>query len=107
MKQQILDNRPEYRLYYDDSNNPLSYVVGYFTDQEPGPEGNYIVIDEFQFLCKRYDVKIVNGKIASIESVVEKYMPGPGIKCAKEDISIIIEDDYPDYIEWDFKISEQ
>ena len=99
---QTLDTPIQYRLYYDDSGAPVTYSVGYFTEDDPGPEGNYIVIDQFEFLCKRYDLKVIEGKIVSLSSltVISKYAPGPGLRCAKEDISIVVDEDYTDYIEW-------
>ena len=99
----IFEVQPEYRLYYDDRGDPISYTVGYYNEDEKGPEGNYIIIDQFEFLCKRYDVKVIEGKIVSLNSMtlIPKLVQAKGTKCAREDIAIVIDDDYEDYIEWE------
>jgi hypothetical protein len=101
-KQSIVDMTPEYRLYYDTRGDPISYVAGFYSDEEPGPEGTYIVIDKFEFLCKRHDVKVLDGKLVSLSALtaILKYVQKPGIRCAKEDISIVVDETWDDYIEW-------
>jgi hypothetical protein len=100
----------EYRLYYDDRGDPIVYVGGCYTEAEPGPEGKFVVIDHFQFLCRRHDVKIVNEKIIPkfTSTVMCKLVQKEGIKCAMEDISIPVSDDYTgNTIEWGMKVSER
>ena len=99
----IFDIDPEYRLYYDDRGDPITYTVGYYTEGDAGPEGNYIVIDKFEFLCKRHDIKVIEGKIVSLSSLAaipRLVKKSGGIKCAKEDVSIIVDDQYTEYNEW-------
>ena len=108
-KEVIVDTTLQYRLYYDKRGDPISYVVGFYSDNEPGPEGNYIIIDKFEFLCKRHDIKVVDGKIVSLSALtlIFKYVQQPGIRCAKEDISIVVDETCDDYIEWGILHSEQ
>ena len=100
----------EYRLYYDDRGDPLVYVTGCFTADEPGPEGNYIVVDHFQFLCRRHDIKVVNGKILPrfTGNLICKLVQKEGITCTVEDISIPVTGDYKGKtIQWGMKVSER
>jgi len=99
----IFDVEPEYRLYYDDRGDPISYTVGYYNETDTGPEGNYIVIDKFEFLCKRNDIRVIEGKMVSLSSLtmIPKLVQRlGGVKCAKEDISIIVDEEYTEYNEW-------
>lgn len=100
----------EYRLYYDNKGDPINYVCGCFSIEDPGIDGKFIVIDQFQFLCRRHDVKVVNGKILPRfnNTVVSKLVQCPGIRCAAEDISIPVAPEYTGKtIEWGMKISER
>lgn len=82
--------KPEFRLYYDDKGKVLFYTCD-------KPEGKYIVIDADTFAQGRPDIRVVDGKIASIDSgaVVSKLvLNNEGITCASEDISIVVDETY-------------
>jgi hypothetical protein len=82
--------KPEFRLYYDDKGKVLFYTCD-------KPEGNYIVIDANTFAQGRPDIRVVDGKIASVDSgaVVSKLILNiEGISCASEDISIVVDETY-------------
>lgn len=82
--------KPEFRLYYDDKGKVLFYTCD-------KPEGKYIVIDANTFAQGRPDIRIVDGKIASVDSgaVVSKLISNTeGISCASEDISIVVDETY-------------
>jgi len=78
--------KPEFRLYYDEKGNVLSYT----TDKL---EGNYIVIDAATFAEGRPDVIVLDNKITkkSLTTISSKYVPSdnPEVICHKDDISII------------------
>lgn len=100
----------EYRLYYDDRGDPTVYVSGCFTVDEPGPEGNYIVMDQYQFLCRRYDIKVVDGKILPryTGTIVCKFVQKEGTACATEDISIPVSSEYKGKTnQWGIKLYER
>jgi len=83
---------PEFRLYYDDNGNVLSY-----SGDKTGT-GNYIVIDALTFAAARPDIRVIDHKISTVayNSVVHKLMPNEneGVDCHIEDISIVV--DTPD-----------
>ena len=82
--------KPEFRLYYDDKGKVLFYTCD-------KPEGKYIVIDADTFAQGRPDIRVVDGKITSIDSgaVVSKLvLNNEGITCASEDISIVVDETY-------------
>lgn len=83
--------KPEFRLYYDDSGRVLFYTC-------EKPEGKYIVIDSSTYAQSRPDIRVVDGKIvttASAGAVVAKLTTSStGVRCAKQDISVIVDDDY-------------
>lgn len=82
--------KPEFRLYYDDKGKVLFYTCD-------KPEGKYIVIDANTFAQGRPDIRVVDGKIASVDSgaVVSKLILNiEGIYCASEDISIVVDETY-------------
>lgn len=95
--------KPEFRLYYDDKGKVLFYTC-------EKPEGNYIVIDADTFAQGRPDVRVVDGKLSTVSagSIVSKLVPDTtGIKCAIEDISIIVDETYTDKtITWNLKTYE-
>lgn len=78
--------KPEFRLYYDDQGKVLFYTC-------EKPEGNYIIVDAITFAAARPDVRVVDGKLSTVNSnlVIAKLMPDAdeGIECALEDISIV------------------
>lgn len=94
---------PEFRLYYDDRGS----VVCYTTESL---EGNYIVIDALTFAQSRPDVRVVDGKVAQSFSgaVVSKlYQNIDGIRCATEDMSIVVDDTYQgETTSWKLKTHE-
>jgi hypothetical protein len=82
--------KPEFRLYYDDKGKVLFYTCD-------KPEGQYIVIDANTFAQGRPDIRVVDGKIGSLESgaVVSKLvLHDEGKLCATEDISIVVDETY-------------
>jgi hypothetical protein len=82
--------KPEFRLYYDDKGKVLFYTCD-------KPAGKYIVIDANTFAQGRPDIRVVDGKIASVDSgaVVSKLILNiEGISCASEDISIVVDETY-------------
>jgi len=85
---------PEFRLYYDDNGNVLSY------SGDKSGIGNYMVIDALTFAAARPDIRIVDGKISTVapNAVVYKLMPNDseGIECHSEDISLIVDSTYTD-----------
>lgn len=90
----------ELRLYYDDNGNVLCYTCD-------KPEGNFIVIDKDVYAECRFDIKILDGKIVKPEQsvVVSKMVTSTnGVRCAKQDISIIVDETYTgETIEWKLK----
>lgn len=77
--------KPEFRLYYDDTGRVICYTCEKL-------EGNYIVIDASTFAQSRPDVRVVDGKLVTINSgaVVSRLYPDiEGTMCENEDISII------------------
>lgn len=81
---------PEFRLYYDESGK----VICYTCEKLPG---NYIVIDKLTFAQGRPDIRVIDGKISTVQShaIISKLMPDiEGTLCAVDDISIIVDDEY-------------
>lgn len=82
--------KPEFRLYYDDKGKVITYTC----EKLPG---NFIVIDALTYAEARHDLRIIDGKISKVQpnAVVYKLMPSDeGVKCAVEDISILVDDEY-------------
>lgn len=81
---------PEFRLYYDESGKVITYTCQKL-------EGNFILIDASTFAQARPDVRVVDGKITTVQpnTVVSKLMPcDTGKSCVRQDISIIADDKY-------------
>lgn len=79
---------PEFRLYYDDGGKVLFYTCEKL-------EGNYIVIDAATYAQGRPDIRVIDGKISTVQShaVISKLMPDTiGTLCALEDLSIIVDE---------------
>lgn len=80
---------PEFRLYYDDKGHVVTYTCEKL-------EGNYIVIDALTFAQARPDVRVVNGKISTVQPamVITKLTPSEteGTSCAVEDLSVLVND---------------
>lgn len=93
----------EYRLYYDDKGRVLFYTC-------EKPEGNYIVIDKDIYAEGRIDVRVMDGKVMRVHDLIliTKLIPVEnGVRCASEDISIIVDEDYNGSItNWSTRIYE-
>jgi len=95
---------PEFRLYYDDKGKVITYTCEKI-------EGNYIVIDALMFAQARPDVRVVDGKLSTVSSsmVISRLVQdtNEGVRCAKEDMSILVDDDYEgDVVNWKLKVYE-
>lgn len=79
--------KPEFRLYYDEQGKVLFYTC-------EKPEGNYIVIDALTFAEGRPDIRVIDGRISTVNPafIVTKLMPDEkeGTVTAFEDVSIIV-----------------
>lgn len=79
--------KPEFRLYYDEQGKVLFYTC-------EKPEGNYIVVDAQTFAESRPDVRVIDGRISTVNPafIITKLMPDTkeGTLTASEDISIIV-----------------
>lgn len=79
--------KPEFRLYYDEKGKVLFYT-------SEKPEGNYIVIDALTYAEGRPDLRVVDGRISTVNqgSVVSKLVQdkSEGVECSIEDVSIIV-----------------
>ena len=77
---------PEFRLYYDDKGNVICYTCEKL-------EGNYLIIDKQTYAEARPDVRVVDGRISTVNPayIITKIMPSEeGIDCEIEDVSIIV-----------------
>lgn len=77
--------KPEFRLYYDDKGNVLTYTCEKL-------EGDYIVIDALTFAEARPDVRVVDGRLVRADNgaVISRLFPSDsGILCEVEDVSVI------------------
>lgn len=95
---------PEFRLYYDDKGHVITYTCEKL-------EGNYIVIDALTFAQARPDVRVVDGKLSSVQPamIVTKLMPDDtnGVLCAAEDVSIVVQPNHAGKIQkWNLNIYE-
>lgn len=94
---------PEFRLYYDDKGHVVTYTCEKL-------EGNYIVIDALTFAQARPDVRVIDGKISSLQPamIITKLMPDVnGTMCAEEDISIVVQPNHAGKIQkWNLNIYE-
>jgi hypothetical protein len=93
----------EFRLYYREDGSIICYTCDNL-------EGNYITIDAQTFAECRPDVKVIDGKIEIIKPmiVIHKMTESEyGIKCAVEDINIVVRDDYTGNTKkWEMKRDE-
>ena len=82
-------NPVEMRLYYNDDGEILFYTC-------EKPPGKYLVIDKDTYAQGRIDVRIIDNKIIrKLYGVLTKLVPDVvGIRCAKEDICIIVDDSH-------------
>jgi hypothetical protein len=78
---------PEFRLYYDEAGKVVTYTSEKL-------EGNYIVIDALTYAAARPDVRVIDGKLSTVQphAIISKLMPdsNEGRDCALEDISIVV-----------------
>jgi len=81
---------PEFRLYYEEETGKVLF----YTCEKP--EGKYIVIDSVTFACARQDIRVINGRLSTVNPafIVSKLVPNAeeGTKCLKEDLSIVAVD---------------
>ena len=95
--------KPEFRLYYDDTGSVICYTG------DKSMEGNYIVIDSQTFAEGRHDVRVIDGKISTVQpnQIVYKLMPNSidGTACSNDDISIIV-DETEEHTKWKLSIYE-
>lgn len=93
----------EFRLYYDEEGKVLFY-----SGQEQ--EGKYIVVDSQVYAEGRMDLRIVNGKIFRTQdnAVVAKLKPNTneGVCCHKDDISIVVPENFKHNQKWKLNIYE-
>lgn len=88
---------PEFRLYYDEETGKVLF----YTCEKPA--GKYIVIDSITFACARQDVRVIDGKLSTMNpgSIASKLkLSDTGVKTLKEDISIIANEDSVDVQSW-------
>ena len=94
---------PELRLYYD----AVGAILFYTCDK---PEGMFIVVDKQTYAEGRHDRRVVDGQLVAAPSTVTVFklvQSQVGIKCASEDISIIVDDTYiGNTINWEVCTSE-
>jgi hypothetical protein len=86
----VIPPKPEFRLYYDDNGKVLFYSC-------EKPEGNFIVVDDVTYSAGRYDVRVIDGVIhknSEFAMVTKLERSTEGTRCAVEDISIIVSNDY-------------
>lgn len=95
---------PEFRLYYEEETGKVLF----YTCEKP--EGKFIVIDSVTFACARQDLRVVDGKLSTVNPalVISKLLPNneKGIKCLKDDISIVAEDLTEDVQHWKLETYE-
>ena len=91
-----------YRLYYTDQGLPLCY------SQEDLP-GNYIEIDQVMFSQTPTNIRIINGKIITIQPsiTVKKLTPNTksGIACDTRDVCVVV-DGTQLHTKWNIKSNE-
>lgn len=89
---------PEFRLYYDEDTGKVLF----YTCEKP--EGKFIIIDSVTFACARQDVRVIDGKLSTVNpaSIVSKLKPttSGGIKTLREDISMIADSESVDIQQW-------
>lgn len=95
----------EFRLYYDELGNPISYSA----DGQELPY-EYIIIDAITYAACRFDIKIVDGKIVTniYKKTVTTYVESNddnGIKCSVDDISVLVDESLPNK-KWKIVVNE-
>lgn len=90
----------KYRLYYNDNGSPLHYSM------EDLP-GKFIYVDQNVYQSGRYDVKVVNGKLKSLNEInIFKYVKvdsgsNTTVMTDPSDITLIV-DSLSDHILMDY-----
>lgn len=86
--EEVADEAPEYRLYYDDHGRVICYSMEKL-------EGVYVVVDKQTFHEARPDLRVVDGKVSTVSPsfIVCKLMPDEteGKLTALDDISIVLQ----------------
>ena len=83
---------PELRVYYDEHGKIITYTCEKL-------EGNYLIIDKLTYAQNRYDLRVIDGELSSInpKAIISKLKPSDsGIRCATQDISIVVDETYVD-----------
>ena len=101
--EQAAFEKPEFRLYYDDTGAVLCYTCEKIT-------GNYIVIDAQAYAEGRHDIRVLDKKIVKHFSnavVVRLTKDSEGTRCSVDDISIVVDkDDEVEKQYWKLKVYE-
>lgn len=80
----------EYRIYYDPDTGT---ILDYTNDIR---EGTYITVDRATFANHRFDLRVVNGSLIEIKTVIGKLRPGKeGQPCHPTDITIVVDPHSP------------
>lgn len=94
----------EFRLYYDNLGNPVTYTA----DNSTHPY-QYIVVDAHTYALGRFDIKVIDEKIATnvFKKYVAKLVPSmtEGTNCSVGDISILVNED-KECTKWKLSINE-
>lgn len=95
---------PEFRLYYDEENGKVLF----YTCEKP--EGKYLIIDSVTFACARQDVRVIDGRLSTVNPscIISKLSPdiNEGKKCHKQDVSIIANENDTEVQYWKLKTYE-
>lgn len=95
----------EFRLYYDDLGNPISYSA----DGTVLPH-KYIIVDPMTYAECRFDIKVIDEKIVKdvykkIVTTYVKSIDDSGVRCSLDDISVLVEDTLPNN-KWKIVVNE-
>ena len=80
-----------YRLYYDDTGAPIIYSMENLPD-------NYIEVDQKTYVLAPFNVRVVDGKLTYIKSVVtvKKLQPNiNGTACDPRDVCVVVAANQP------------
>jgi hypothetical protein len=84
-----------YRLYYNNTGAPIIYSMEALL-------GNYIEVDQSTYVLAPFNVKVIDGKLVYIKSVVtvKKLQPSNvGTACDPQDVCIVVNTDQP-HVKW-------
>lgn len=82
---------PEFRVYYDETGRIICYTC------EKLEGDNYIIIDAHTYAQGRPDLRVIDGKLSSVnpKAIITKLKPDTkGQTCAKQDISVVVDETY-------------